>query len=216
MPYASAWVFSSFGVGYSSTSSQVATDSTPLFYNPVAGIRSGKKTKLFMKKMFLYTAYAVLLTSLISISSCAKKGCTDQSAPNYDPTAKSDDGSCTDLTASIVGTYTGAYTDSTIGGGSPTINNSPEQISITKVSDSQIQITDVSATPLLPTFKASVSLLSNGNYSFTVSNQTSPTGNVSIVTYNSPAGAYSPTTKQFTIAIISSGTDIEGFVGTHQ
>lgn len=166
-----------------------------------------------MKPLIYFT---LSLSLIVLISSCEKKGCTNQSAPNYDPTAQKDDGSCTDLTSSLIGNYSGAYTDSTIGGGNPTLNNSNETISVTKVDDSHIQITDISSTPLLPTMNATVSLLSTGNYSLTVASQTSPTGGVSIVTYGTPAGTYSPGTKQFAIAVITSGTDIEGFIGIHQ
>ena len=62
-----------------------------------------------MKKFFFFAAIAA--TFCISISSCAKKGCTNSNAHNYDHSAKSDDGSCTDLTTAIVGNYVGNLID---------------------------------------------------------------------------------------------------------
>ena len=45
-----------------------------------------------MKKTILFFAVA----SLVAVTSCKKKGCTDPTAINYDSEAEKDDGSCVD------------------------------------------------------------------------------------------------------------------------
>ena len=164
-----------------------------------------------MKKLITISLMAI---ALLGINSCAKKGCTDKSAPNYDPPAKSDDGTCKDLTASIVGSYNGAYEDSTIDGSLPTLNSANVPITITKVDDSHIQVISPSGSGFDATFTASVSLLANGNYHFSVPAQT--VGGLTITPYLATAGcSYAPATRTLGMVVIAGGTDIEAFLGTH-
>jgi hypothetical protein len=51
------------------------------------------RTNPSVMKSFSLIAIALLATSTVFMS-CKKKGCTDQSATNYDPKAEKDDGSC--------------------------------------------------------------------------------------------------------------------------
>lgn len=55
-----------------------------------------------MKYIYTY----ILLAVLLFISSCGKQGCTDNTALNYDPYAKNDNGSCKYFSDAIIGNYT--------------------------------------------------------------------------------------------------------------
>jgi hypothetical protein len=169
-----------------------------------------------MKKLL---TLGLLITTLLGINSCAEKGCTDKSAPNYNPSAKSDNGTCTDLTANIVGAYNGAYLDSTIDGSLPTLYNSAAQITVTKIDDSHVQIVTAGGVDFTVNFTASISLLTNGNYLLQVPAQTS--GGYAIAPYNltvsgfTASGAYTTAARSLYIGEITTGTDIEEFQGTH-
>lgn len=67
-----------------------------------------------MKKTIIY---AVLFSAIAVTASCRKKGCTDETALNYNAEAKKDDGSCiADPRVQFLGNY--SVTDSSFGGGS--------------------------------------------------------------------------------------------------
>lgn len=176
-----------------------------------------------MKTHFSLAATAVLFIALISISSCAKKGCTDASAPNYNSSATKDDGSCTDVPTSsgILGIYDGAIVDSIPNTGS-TVNNN-QQIQITKIDDSHVQVSSYNGGTLY-NFTASVSSTTNGTYVLLIPSQTSTGTTLTGYPELSGAGqtingAFIPSTKQFTsITTFASGgnTFVEFYVGTHQ
>jgi hypothetical protein len=48
---------------------------------------------------------AITIGTLFTITSCAKKGCTDSKAQNYDSAAKTDDGSCSYPADKFVGSF---------------------------------------------------------------------------------------------------------------
>jgi hypothetical protein len=56
-----------------------------------------------MKKNRIILGLAV--TAMLSLGSCAKSGCTDNSAENFSSKAKTDDGTCTYGVAGFVGTW---------------------------------------------------------------------------------------------------------------
>ena len=53
-----------------------------------------EKNKINMKKIIMKVA-AVCLVAGVVLTSCAKKGCTDSDATNYDSSATQNDGTCT-------------------------------------------------------------------------------------------------------------------------
>ena len=170
-------------------------------------------------KTFKALIGAIAIALLIGISSCAKTAtCNDASAPNY-----KQEGACIDLPTSsgILGTYTGTIADSI--SVPPNASYPNEQVIITKIDDSHIQ---VSGSGNLVNFTAAMVTCSNG-YGINIPGQIS-TGNnsglsVSGALIGSGAcganGAYAASTKQFVSAttfVISGSTYIEYFVGTHQ
>jgi len=62
-----------------------------------------KKSILNYVKMFAVASMFIFGVS--SLQSCAKKGCTDPTADNYDADAEKDDDSCTDPRPKFVGNY---------------------------------------------------------------------------------------------------------------
>jgi hypothetical protein len=165
-------------------------------------------------------ALAVLGLLILGINSCATKGCTDPHAPNYNSSATKDDGSCTDLTASIVGSYIGTVQDSTYGGF--TDSAAAQTITITKIDDSHIQVSPTNNSAVVP-FTASVQAGSNGDLIFIPSQtyQGLSISGITIVASNGNAsnGAYNSTLRQFAsaIQINNSGTlSAEVFAGVRQ
>ena len=71
-----------------------------------------------MKKVFYLSLVCFGLT--VFISSCAKKGCTNPNATNFDSSAKSDDGSCT-YKGKIVFWYDQTTSNSLVTGGSTSL-----------------------------------------------------------------------------------------------
>lgn len=170
-------------------------------------------------KNFLRTAIGGLaIVLLIGISSCAKKTCNDPSAPNY-----KQDGTCIDLPTSsgILGIYNGTIADSIYASAPNAYPN--EQIIITKIDDSHIQ---VSGSGNLVNFTASMVTCSNGD-GINIPNQIS-TGNNSGIAVSGALigngscgsnGVFVASTKQFVSAttfVIGGSTYIEYFTGTHQ
>jgi hypothetical protein len=153
-----------------------------------------------MKKLF-FTISAIVI---LGLSGCYKNTCTDPFAPNYTL-----EGNCIDLTAGIVGTYTGTFSDSIVGLHNST---SPITIQVTKVNDGQVQITSTNAA--FVGYTASINSSSPGY--LTVSSQTATNGLT--VTgagtyFGNPAdGVYVTTSKQLTIYVLA-GTQYQGFTG---
>lgn len=154
-----------------------------------------------------------LFASLVTINSCSKSKCNDASAPNYGGY-----GDCTDLTKSIVGNYTGTFSDSIVGVDQTNIPN--QTVSVTKVDESHVQFTpaDNSFYP----FTAKVQSISGtDNYSFTISS-----GNYSgnsyqgfVLSSSGDHGAYNSGNKILTTGILitdNNGQTIEAFVGVKQ
>lgn len=172
-----------------------------------------------MKKII---TFGLLFVTLITINSCAKnKGCTDSSAPNFNSTAQEDDGSCKDIPtqSGILGIYTGSIQDST-SAGSAVITG--QQISITKIDDSHIQVSSYNGGQLY-NFTAQISVGASG-YLLSIPAQNSdgtPLAGSPLATsggsiYN---GSFLPSTNQFASATtfdVSGNTFIEYYVGTHQ
>lgn len=157
-----------------------------------------------MKKTFFILAAALLI--LTGLSGCYKNTCEDPFAPNYTLA-----GNCTDLTDSIVGTYTGTFSDSIVG-----LHNSNTAITIqvTKVNDGQVQIASA-ANNSFTVYTATVSASLTG-YTLTVPSQTSGNG-LSVAgagTYfnNGTDGVYTSASKQLTIYVLA-GTQYQGFTG---
>jgi hypothetical protein len=156
-----------------------------------------------MKKIFFIGAISTLLLS--GLSSCYKT-CEDPFAPNYTL-----EGSCIDLTAGIVGNYTGAFSDSIVG-----LHNSTNAITIqiTKVDASHVAVAS-SGTAAFTGFTATVSSSSNGYY-LTVPSQTATNG-LAVAgagTYfgNAADGVYTTAGRQLTIYTLA-GTQYQGFIG---
>lgn len=170
-----------------------------------------------MKKLTLLSLLAI---ATLVISSCGKKGCTDPHAPNYNSSATKDDGTCTDLTAGIIGSYVGTVQDSTYGG--YTDSAAAQTITITKIDDAHIQVSPSNGSAVVP-FTASLQAFANGDLIF-IPNQTYQGLNISgipIVSSNGNAsnGAYNSTLRQFASAIqINNGgvLSAEVFSGVRQ
>jgi len=156
-----------------------------------------------MKKLF----FTISAIAILGLSGCYKATCTDPFAPNYTL-----EGSCIDLTTSIVGTYTGTFSDSIVGLHN---SNSPITIHITRVNDGQVQI-DSATNAAFVGYTANVSASSTGY--LTVPSQTA--GNGLMVTgagtYFGYAadGIYTTAGRQLTIYTLA-GTQYQGFIGTH-
>jgi len=156
-----------------------------------------------MKKILFTGIISTLL--LFGLSGCYKT-CEDPFATNY-----TQEGACIDLTAGVVGTYTGTFSDSIVG-----LHNSTSAITIqvTKVDASHVQVAS-SGTAAFTGFTATVSSSSNGYY-LTVPSQTATNGlTVSGAgTYfgNAADGVYISATKQLTVYTLA-GTQYEGFTG---
>jgi hypothetical protein len=173
-----------------------------------------------MKKILRTVIGGLAIVLLIGISSCAKTvTCNDASAPNY-----KQEGACIDLPTSsgILGTYTGTIADSIYG--SPPNVYYNEQIIITKIDDSHIQ---VSGSGNLVNFTASMVTCSNGDgiiipYQISTGNNSGIAISGAQISNGSACGAngaFVASTKQFVSAttfVISGSTYIEYFVGTHQ
>jgi hypothetical protein len=158
-----------------------------------------------MKNMVFTGIVATFL--LLGIGSC-EKTCEDPFAVNYTL-----NGSCIDLTSSIVGTYNGSLQDSVVGTHSSTINN--VSIQITKIDDSHVQLT--SGTSQFVSFTALVSQSNNGFY-LTLPTQTTN----GLAVYGAGAyfgaaadGVYVTSGKQLTVYALA-GNQYEGFTGTQQ
>lgn len=171
-----------------------------------------------MKNILKHLIGGLAIALLVGISSCAKKICNDPSAPNF-----SQEGTCTDLPTSsgILGIYTGTIVDSIYGSPPNAYNN--EQIIITKIDDSHIQ---VSGSGNLVNFTAAMVTCSNG-YGINILSQVSTGNNSGIAIAGAligngacaANGAFAPSTKQFVSATtyaINGSTYIEYFAGTHQ
>jgi len=159
-----------------------------------------------MKKVFSIAIISAIL--LFGLSGCYNKTCEDAFAPNYTL-----EGTCIDLTASIVGNYTGTFSDSIVG-----LHNSTSAITIqvTKVDDGHVAIAS-SGTAAFTGYTATVSSSSNGYY-LTVPSQTATNG-LTVTgagTYfgNAADGVYATTGRQLTIYTLV-GTQYQGFTGTH-
>lgn len=153
-----------------------------------------------MKKYFVLVAIAA--TILFSISSCDNKEDDEL-----------------DLTTEITGNYNGTITDSVIAVTSSDYTN--ERISITKINNSNVQISAV-GNGVLTSFSAEVSE-TTGGLMLTVSPQTS--GATNIYGYSIPVngvtahGLYKTSTQEFVSAIRivgSGGTIIETFIGAKE
>jgi hypothetical protein len=173
-----------------------------------------------MKKLVLFLS---IVSSLVFISSCAKKGCTDKSAPNYNSSATKDDGSCTDLTTNIVGTYSGSVQDSTTNGGGASITYPSQTVIVTKIDDSHVSVASSSGS-VLNAFTATVSQAPNG-YWLVIASQNN--GTITIAGAPTDAqghnGAYVNVngTRAFSCATTYTSpttgyTVLEYFVGVHQ
>ena len=150
------------------------------------------------------------LTAFVLMYSSCSKTCSDASAPNYNQS-----GTCTDLTADLVGTYSGSYEDSVAGTGN---TQGAASVTVSKVDDSHIQIT-APGLAWFVTVNAAVTPASSGNYTLSV--QTTTTNGV-IVTgaaaYFGQAadGAYTGSTHQLALfaTVNNNGTTFyEAFLG---
>ena len=95
-----------------------------------------------MKNFALFLIAAV---SILTISSCAKKGCTDVSALNFDVKATSDDGSCAFLVDNFVGIWAAKDTTVTRPFGSSTITSTKtdtRSFKISRKTSSEIYLID--------------------------------------------------------------------------
>lgn len=63
------------------------------------------KHKTIPMKTFKIVSLLLVFASILTLSSCNRKGCTDELAENYESKAKKDDGSCTFARTKFLGTY---------------------------------------------------------------------------------------------------------------
>jgi len=157
-----------------------------------------------MKKIFFLSILSAL--TLFGLSGCYKT-CESPFAVNY--TLK---GACIDLTAPIVGTYTGQVLDSIVGSRSST---SPLTIQIAKVDDSHVAVS--STTNSFISYQATVSASSNGYY-LTIPSQSSiglTVVGAGVYFGNAADGVYVTANKQLIIYSLAS-TQYQGFTGIQQ
>lgn len=107
---------------------------------------------------------------LVLISSCNKKGCTDETANNYSSEAKKDDGSCTYTTLDIPSTY--SFTDEA---GNSTVNYSGQVDRLNQLEEFMTYLKSGNSTILdgsiINDMFANTNGDGNGNFSFTSTKQ---------------------------------------------
>ena len=159
-----------------------------------------------MKKTLVFIA----LTALVMLYSSCSKTCSDASAPNFNQS-----GTCNDLTAELVGTYSGSYEDSVAGTGN---TQGAASLTVTKVDDGHIQIT-APGLPWFVTVNTTVRPANNGTYTLNV--QTTTTNGVVVTGAGayfgqSADGAYNGSTHQLALfaTVSNNGTTFyEAFLG---
>lgn len=148
-----------------------------------------------MKKHFLLVSIALAI--ILSVASCNKNDSTD-------------------LTVNLIGTYSGAFVDSSAGVNYDSLN---EAITITKIDNSHIQVSQVNNS-IIP-FTASLTATSNG---VTLNIPQQSINGVNIVgnpNYNSDPtvnGAYLTSSRTFASSVFVSynGTTlVQTYVGSH-
>lgn len=166
-----------------------------------------------MKKIITFIFAICLITG---ISSCSKEtsGCTDPNSPNYNSFATSDDGSCEDLTTSIVGTYIGDVR--VISATTDTIFS--QTVSVTKIDNQTIQV-EPEFNSNSTTFTAVVTKKTDG---FTLNINSRNAGGGVTVTGNpncsgcssTSHGAYQAGTFVYSVVINGGIVATESFLGT--
>ncbi len=116
-------------------------------------------TKLISTVKYLGVA-TVFVAGLATFSGCAKKGCTDTTADNYDVDATEDDASCIPARDKFLGTYTMSGTVACPVTGNGTIGATATPISTSSAGPLKITMT-LGTLPLVATVSGSTLTIDN-------------------------------------------------------
>ncbi len=125
-------------------------------------------TKITSTVKYLGVA-ALFIGGLATFSGCAKKGCTDDTADNYDADATEDDGTCIPARDKFLGTYSLSGTVACPVSGNGTIN--PTATTVSTNSGGALKITiNLGSLPLAATVNGSTLTIDNqttGGFTYT-------------------------------------------------